>query len=150
MIDRRLNRLAPRFARTLVLALSECRRRGLSVGVFEGWRSEHRQASLYRLGRSIPGNVVTNARDSSYSWHGYGLAADVVFVGSDGAWDWSVPDPDWDDLARVMEDFGIWRPIAWDKPHFQPRAVPPSPSEVVRGLMLSGNVTQVWRLFDQD
>jgi len=150
LIDRSLTRLAPRFALAVTEALLECRRRGLLVGLFEGWRSNERQSHLYELGRTLPGGVVTNARDSSLSWHGYGLAADVVFMFDDGTWTWAVTEEYWEALQTVMVSFGLCRPMSWDKAHFQPTAVPVSPPENVRALHRAGKFEDVWTLYKQD
>jgi LAS superfamily LD-carboxypeptidase LdcB len=76
--NRDLSLLAPAFRRAVEAAIQDCRDKGFPVKVNEGFRSQARQNWLYRQGRSRPGRIVTNAPTSLTSWHGYGLAVDVI------------------------------------------------------------------------
>ncbi len=75
-----LSLLAPKFAAAVMQALNECRAAGLDAIVYEAMRSQELQALYYARGRTIipPHKTVTNAPSNLFSWHGYGLAVDVV------------------------------------------------------------------------
>ena len=49
----------------------------LDVGILTSFRSWDEQDRLYALGRTIPGNIVTNARGGG-SYHNWGLAFDAA------------------------------------------------------------------------
>jgi hypothetical protein len=115
--------------------------------VYEGYRSQALQGLYYARGRTIkpPNHTVTNAPTNRFSWHGDGLAVDVVhktkFWNPDGGEQW---------FARVAEVFkrngcawgGDWTKP--DTPHFQWAACKPSPSDQARQLLDSGGVKAVW------
>lgn len=48
--------------------LIECKKQGLMVKLGECFRSVSEQNALYAQGRTAPGNVVTYAKGSSYSY----------------------------------------------------------------------------------
>lgn len=54
---------------------------GLSVGIFEGWRTLARQRDVMQRGNSF----VT---DPLHSYHVWGLACDFVFLDAFGQWTW--------------------------------------------------------------
>lgn len=82
MVNRDLDRLAPSSAKAVRAALDECNNavNGLDAMVYEGYRSQTLQAMYYQRARTIipPKDTVTNAPSNLHSWHGYGLAVDVV------------------------------------------------------------------------
>lgn len=65
--------------------------------LFEGFRSQARQAYLYAQGRSRPGSKVTNAQTSPY--HNRGIAADIVWLDAQG-------DPHWDGKSEMWAVLG--------------------------------------------
>src|SRR6185295_20288503 len=80
-VDKDLDHLAPKFKAAVEAAIQECNSvQGLDAMVYEGYRSQELQALYYARGRTIkpPNATVTNAPTNRYSWHGYGLAVDVV------------------------------------------------------------------------
>jgi hypothetical protein len=91
----------------------------MPASVFETWRSMPRMNDLYAQGRSAPGKIVTNSKPG-FSWHFYGVAADVVFKDpKTKQWTWN---GDYDRLAPFFEK----EQLEWlgkskfpDKPHFQ-------------------------------
>src|SRR5688572_3865871 len=98
----RLDLLAPMFREAVENAVAECRANGLPVKVFETFRSNALQAVYFARGRTIipPPKTVTNAMNNLNSWHGYGLAVDVVHETAL----WSPPEGDgW--FAKVAEVF---------------------------------------------
>lgn len=90
--DRDLNHLYKDFRVKLEAALKqanlECKKyTGFSHWmVVEGYRSIPRQQHLYKLGRSLPGNKVTNTPIPGV--HGFGLAVDVTWVNTSGEVVW--------------------------------------------------------------
>lgn len=113
--------LNPKFNLLIQQLLAEAEEEGLSVGVFQGYRSYEKQAKLYAKGRTAPGKIVTKAKPG-YSWHNFGLAADVVFKTKGGHWSWAEKH-DWDHLGQIGKSIGL----TWggdfksfsDRPHFQ-------------------------------
>jgi peptidoglycan L-alanyl-D-glutamate endopeptidase CwlK len=80
IVSRDLELLAPKFRIAVQAAVAECRAAGLDAWVFEAYRSQELQALYYARGRTVipPPRTVTNAPTNLLSWHGYGLAIDVV------------------------------------------------------------------------
>lgn len=113
MINRDFKNLAPFFCVKLMDAISECHAHGLRVELFEGFRSEERQAALFAQGRTKPGPIVTRAR-AGESWHQYGLAADVVF-NVDRKWSWS---GDWEAVHKIFKLHGF-ETLSFERPHVQ-------------------------------
>ncbi len=59
--------------------LDACAKEGIYLIITEGFRSVARQNALYAQGRTKPGNIVTNARGTSYSsQHMWGVAVDFA------------------------------------------------------------------------
>ena len=79
-VNRDLSVLAPKFREAVDAAIADCAHRGLDAMVYEGYRSLDLQVLYYARGRTIipPKHTVTNAPTNLFSWHGYGLAVDVV------------------------------------------------------------------------
>ena len=137
--------LAPRFRVAVERAIRAANEQGLDAIVYETYRSQQLQEAYFERGRSQvpPTAPVTNARSNLYSWHGFGLAVDVISKTKE----WDVG-PDW--FARVAEHFraescrwgGEWK--TKDLPHFQWGACKPSPSDVARQLYASGGLEAVW------
>lgn len=93
---------------------------GHPVHIFDGFRSIAKQDQLYAQGRTLPGDIVTNARGGE-SFHNYGVAVDIVF-GTKGNPSWSPKNP-WATLGKVGKKHGFEWGGDWagfvDKPHFQ-------------------------------
>jgi hypothetical protein len=145
LVDRDVNKLAPKFRKAVLAAVASCVLRGLDVFVFETYRSPELQALYYARGRTIipPEKPVTNARSNLYSWHGYGLAVDVISR-SKG---WDQPEDWWSAVAQEFEMEGCkwggnWRQR--DMPHQQFGACKPSPSDRARELYRTGGLHAVW------
>lgn len=76
-IDRKA--LHPWLDYKLGLLLDECRKKGIYLIITEGYRTKEYQDKLYAKGRTAPGNIVTNAKGSSYSsQHMWGIAFDIA------------------------------------------------------------------------
>jgi len=57
--------------------LAECHAVGIDVLIYCTYRSPEEQNELYKIGRSLPGKIVTNARGGQ-SWHNFHAAFDFV------------------------------------------------------------------------
>lgn len=94
------SRLHPRLAglaETLVRAAWQA---GLRVMVFEGYRDDKRQNELFTKG-------TTRAR-AGQSYHGFGLAVDLVFLDDRGNPSWALHH-DWQKLGRIGKELGfVW------------------------------------------
>lgn len=141
----RLALLAPRFRDAVVAALAECRELGLEVQVYETYRSAALQAQYWARGRTVkpPLRPVTNARDHLESWHGFGLAVDVIHArlgwGAGRGW--------YSRVAAVFARHGCVWGGAWqqaDLPHFQWGRCRVSPSSRAREVYARGGMAAVW------
>ncbi len=145
VVSRDLQLLAPGFRAAVTGAVAECRDRGLDAMVFEAYRSPELQALYFARGRTIvpPSRPVTNAASNLFSWHGYGLAVDVISESK--KWD---AGEDWfREVAAVFSEHGCRWGGEWrvrDLPHFQWGRCKPSPSDRARQLLSEGSVRAVW------
>lgn len=155
--DRDPGKLAPLFAATIKAALEECRQTAapggegfLDAKVFEALRSNERQAWLYAQGRTRPGDKVTNAKTATTSWHGYGLAVDVVHTtklwnpyGSNEA----MNEKWFRAVAAVFKKHGCNWGGDWqhpDTPHMQWGKCTASPTSGVIALYNAADLKPVW------
>ena len=79
--DIRINRkeLHPWLNYKLTLLLKKCAKKGIYLIITEGFRSKEYPDKLYAQGRTTPGNIVTNAKGSTYSsQHMWGIAFDIA------------------------------------------------------------------------
>jgi hypothetical protein len=148
-----LSLLAPKFRALVEAAIAECIKQGLNAMVYEGYRSDELQKIYYARGRTVipPTHTVTNAPTNTTSWHGYGLAVDVVdrvkYWEPDGGEAW------FRKVAAIFKAKGMSWGGDWthaDTPHFQWGACKPSPSDEARALLASGGVQAVWRKVGAD
>jgi len=138
--------LAPKFCAAVLDALNGCTAAGLDAIVYETVRSPQLAALYYARGRTIipPTATVTNAPNETWTWHGYGLAVDVIHRVKQ----WDMP-PSWfADVAAIFKRYGCkwggdWRQK--DLPHHQWAACKPSPSNQARALLAAGGLPAVWR-----
>lgn len=85
-IDR--NKLHPWLDYKLGLLLRECGKQGIYLIITEGFRTVRQQNALYAKGRTKPGNIVTNAKGSTYSsQHMWGIAFDIAINDSKKLYD---------------------------------------------------------------
>jgi hypothetical protein len=140
--------LAPAFRRVVDAAIAECNAAPLSLNamVYETYRSNELQGIYYARGRTVtpPAQTVTNASTNLYSWHGYGLAVDVIHR-TEG---WDPSRPGWfQAVAEVFKRHGCKWGGEWrspDMPHFQWGACKPSPSDLARSLLKTRGIEAVW------
>tara|TARA_R110000868_G_scaffold376148_5_gene640940 strand:+ start:3700 stop:4101 length:402 start_codon:yes stop_codon:yes gene_type:complete len=57
--------------------VSCCADQGIDVLIYCTLRTNKEQDELYKIGRSLPGKIITNAKGGE-SWHNYGRAFDFV------------------------------------------------------------------------
>ena len=143
-----LSLLAPAFKRVVDAAIAECNapENGLDAMVYETYRSNELQVVYYARGRTTrpPSQTVTNASSNLYSWHGFGLAVDVIHR-TQG---WDPKRHGWfHDVAEIFKRHhckwgGDW--TSPDMPHFQWGACKPSPSDLARTLLRTRGIEAVW------
>lgn len=143
-----LQYLAPLFRYAVEQAIAECNNETnkLNAVVYESFRSNALQEVYYARGRTVipPPSPVTNARSSLFSWHGYGLAVDVIHK-SKG---WDAGSSWFRSVAEIFKKHGCKWGGDWtspDQPHFQWGKCKPSPSPVARQLITTTGVESVWR-----
>jgi peptidoglycan LD-endopeptidase CwlK len=144
-VSRDLSRLAPAFRDAVEKAIADCEARGLDAYVYEAYRSPELQALYYQRGRTIvpPTRPVTYAATNLQSWHGYGLAVDVISRSQN----WNRPESWFAEVAKSFARFdcrwgGEWKQK--DLPHFQWARCRPSPSDTARALFEAGSFQAVW------
>ena len=102
--------------------VEECKRQGLIIKIGETLRTATEQDELYAQGRTKPGNIVTNARGSSYrSMHQWGVAFD--FFRNDGSGAYNETGNFFGRVGQIGKALGLewggdWKSIK-DNPHFQ-------------------------------
>lgn len=120
--------------------------------VFETLRSNKRQKFLYGQGRDYAGKIVTNAYDASWSWHGHGMAIDIVHP---TLW-WKAPEAWWEQLAVDAEYVGLYPGRRFkripDSPHLQWRGdgkflTPLSPTPMDRADHRANRTIDVWKRY---
>src|SRR5258706_15092650 len=133
-----LQYLAPLFREAVEQAVAECNNstNNLSAKVYESFRSNALQEVYYARGRTLipPDYTVTNARSSLFSWHGYGLAVDVIH--KDRGWD--AGDAWVRAVAEIFKKHGCKWGGDWtspDPPHFQWGNWKPSAAPIARQLI---------------
>jgi peptidoglycan L-alanyl-D-glutamate endopeptidase CwlK len=76
-MSRDINELEPHVAQLCHKFVAECAKQGITVIVTSTYRSDAEQAALYAIGRTKPGNRVTNAKPGQ-SMHQFKVAFDFV------------------------------------------------------------------------
>jgi len=146
-VNRDLGRLAPKFAAAVTAAIDACNAAGMDAMVYEGYRSQELQAIYYARGRTVipPKNKVTNAKTSLYSWHGYGLAVDVISKSK--LWTPAEGEKWFRKVADIFKKHNCKWGGDWtdpDTPHFQWARCKPSPSDLARLLLAEDGHEAVW------
>lgn len=140
--------LAPKFVAALLQMLALMRAQGYDPVVYETYRTPERQAFLFGFGRTYDDGrgVVTHAPDTTKTWHGYGLAADVISASKE----WDAPASFWLALGAAAAKCGLtwggnWPIIERDKPHVQWGApMRQTPSDEAVNLKQQGGDAAVW------
>lgn len=145
-IRHELELLAPKMRAAVDATLTECRRRGLDAMVHESYRSRETAEWYYRRGRTTvpPGRPVTNAPNELYSWHGYGLAVDIISATKG----WNFGETWFAMMGEIAKSHGLKWGGDWshpDLPHVQFGRCKASPSDEARRLIREGGLEAVWR-----
>lgn len=144
-----LDGLAPQFRAAVEAALEDCARAKLDAFVYESLRSHALALEYYARGRTErpPDAPVTNATDETWSWHGYGLAVDVI----SRAERWGRPPTWFAQVAGIFKVHGCDWGGDWstpDYPHMQWGTLRATPSDRARQLLASGGLGAVWEEVD--
>lgn len=116
-IDR--SKLHPQLDYKLGKLLKECKKKGITLIITEGFRTKEYQDALYAKGRTAPGKIVTNAKGSTYSsQHMWGIAFDIAINDSKLLYDTATIKR----VAVIAKKIGLgwggdWKSIV-DTPHF--------------------------------
>ncbi len=148
--------LAPLFARRLTSVLQDMEAAGFDPIIFETLRTPERQQFIYGFGRTYDDGrgIVTHSSDADETWHGFGLAADIISKSAK----WDAPSKFWSALGAACMARGLTWGGDWnrdgrsvderfvDRPHVQ--FGPPmrrSPSPRAARLLADGGFVAVWR-----
>jgi hypothetical protein len=159
-VRRDLSLLAPRFRRDVLRLLVRMQERGFDPIVAEAFRDDDRQRYLYGFGREYDDGrgVVTNAATAAKSWHGFGLAVDIISA-SKG---WDAPEGFWTALGEECREIGLCWGNDWDgdgvpvekdpdermsdRPHVQPgRPLRRYPSALAKQIVDEHGLEALWR-----
>lgn len=127
---RDVNVLHPILQGKITQLLNLCKKNGITIAIGECVRTVSEQDSLYAQGRTKPGNIVTNAKGSTYSsMHQWGVAFDF-YLKMDVDGDGKTEDDAYNNSTKLfnkvgelgksigLEWGGSWKsPV--DMPHFQ-------------------------------
>lgn len=121
-----LDILYPPFALNILKIFVTARKEGLSICIYETYRSQERQIELFNKG-------VTKLKTNGM--HHFGVATDIVFLDNKNNPSWS-EECNWKRLGEIGKNTGlIWGgDWPWDKPHFQliPATVPDQ-AKIIKG-----------------
>lgn len=119
-MGRNINELHPRLQEKVSDLQKLCKNNGLIIGIGECLRTVAEQEELYAQGRTKPGNIVTNARGTSYSsQHQWGIAFD--FYRNDGTGAYNESENFFERVGSLAKSIGLgwggdWASIK-DRPH---------------------------------
>ncbi len=147
--------LAPRFREAVGRVCADLTAWGYSPRVFETLRTDARQQFLYGFGRYYDDGrgVVTHSRTADETWHGFGLAADIICAKRL----WNAPRDFWEVLGTSARRHSLVWGADWnsdwssnderftDRPHIQWGApMRRSPSVRAVELRRTGGLAAVW------
>ena len=119
---RNIEELHPDLQEMVYELKKRCEANGLKIGISECLRTKEEQDSLYAKGRTTPGNIVTNAKGSTYSsMHQWGVAFD--FFRNDGLGAYNTSGNFFEKVGAIGKEIGLmwggdFKSIK-DMPHFQ-------------------------------
>lgn len=118
----RLDDLEATFKSLAEQFLAKLEESGIKVSVTSGRRTIAQQNQLYAQGRTLKGDIVTNAKGGQ-SPHNFGMAIDVCPYDDNGRLWWNAPKSVWLQIGIVGKECGlIWggdfKSIT-DFPHFE-------------------------------
>lgn len=117
-----ISKCHPRLQEKAAELKKTCSDRGYKIEIGESFRSAAEQDALYAQGRTKPGQIVTNARGSSYSsMHQWGIAFD--FYRNDGKGAYNESGNFFENVGQIGKTLGLEWGGDWtspvDRPHFQ-------------------------------
>ncbi len=117
-----ISKCHPRLQKKAAELKKTCADRGYKIEIGESFRSAAEQDALYAQGRTKPGQIVTNARGSSYSsMHQWGIAFD--FYRNDGKGAYNESGNFFENVGQIGKTLGLEWGGDWtspvDRPHFQ-------------------------------
>lgn len=121
----RVEDLEPDVQHMALTCLQLCAHSGLPLKITQTRRTWPEQQAIWDQGRKTPGSIVTHS-PPGYSWHNFGRAFDVAFVGAH-PYDPGLPgvaddDPIWEKVGAIGESVGLEWGGRWkhpDRPHFE-------------------------------
>ena len=146
--------LAPFFREAVERVVEDMKAWGYTPQVFETMRTNERQAFLHGFGRLYDDGrgVVTHSQTADDTWHGYGLAVDIICARRK----WAVGPHFWNVLGTSARRHGLVWGGDWnsdwsisdekfsDRPHIQWGAMRRSPSAHAAKLRTDGGMIAVW------
>lgn len=154
-VESSVHLLAPRFREAVGRVVADLRAWTYNPLVFETLRSDARQSFLYGFGRDYDDGrgVVTQSRTAVDTWHGYGLAVDIICADRK----WGAPEDFWQVLGVSARRHGLVWGADWngnwssgderfiDRPHIQWGApMRRSPSPNAAELLRTRGMQAVW------
>ncbi|MGI6007374.1 MAG: peptidoglycan-binding protein [Ruminococcus sp.] len=121
-MGRDISKCHPRLQKKAAQLKKTCADKGYAIEIGESFRSVSEQDALYAQGRTQPGQIVTNARGSSYSsMHQWGVAFD--FYRNDGTGAYNEAGRFFENVGQIGKTLGLEWGGDWsspvDRPHFQ-------------------------------
>lgn len=109
--------------------IQQAAKKGITVVITDDFRSAKDQDQLYQKGRTVSGNIVTNAKGGE-SYHNYGLAVDFALKTPSGKIIWDMQydgnkngKADWNEVVDLAKNLGFTWGGDWPKfkdyPHLQ-------------------------------
>ena len=143
----------PRLQELADKLVKECARQGLKIKITECLRTVAEQDALYAKGRTSAGNIVTNARGSSYSsMHQWGVAFDICRNDGKGAYNDS--DGFFAKVGKIGMSIGLEWGGSWkspvDKPHFQLKDWGSVPSKLKAQYGSPAAFMKTWKKVDDE
>ena len=143
----------PKLAYKAYQLKTACRARGADYWAISGLRTIESQNALYEQGRSLPGEIVTNAK-GGWSYHNFGLALDWAL---DKDTERKGLQPDYAPAAYIilgeeaaklgLEWGGLWK--FKDYPHVQiPLHLQGLSLKEMRIIEAKGGLPAVWKYLD--
>lgn len=146
--------LAPFFREAVERVVADLKAWDYTPRVFETLRTTERQAFLYGFGRTYDDGrgIVTHSQTADDTWHGYGLAADIICA----RLKWNAPLNFWHVLGTSARRHGLVWGGDWntdwsvsdekfaDRPHIQWGAMRRSPSAKAVEIRTQGGLIAVW------
>jgi len=128
MASRSLNDLHPRLKERALAFQERCKQAGIDILIYCTYRSNKEQQELYRIGRNIPGKIVTNAKagesnhNATIDGKPASRAFDCVPLRA-GKPVWDGKDPIWQIVGKIGVEVGLMWAGNWTRfreyPHFE-------------------------------